>query len=153
MMRLALTILILALVACGGSDDKAPKSGSDTAATAEKSAAAPGASAPTGGGSATPEAPAGTLAGSEESQSCLSLVAEAKFQDALPVCMAALRLDPANTEVQNALATAKKETANAAAAGAAADAAASGAVDGAAGAAKSGLSDATGGVLGGAASE
>lgn len=155
-MRLALTISILALVACGGSDT-ASTSGTDTAADASAPAekTSPVAAAPTGGEPEAPEPPAATT--SPESQNCLDLVSQAKFQAALPVCMAALQADPSNTAVQEALATAKSEAAGAAAAAAdtaaAADAAADAAAGGAADAAKSGLGDATGGVLGGTATE
>jgi hypothetical protein len=69
----------------------------------------------------------------------LDLVAQGNFADATQVCMAALAIDPNDTAVQQALATAKSQSASAmpdAATGAAK------------GAAESQLDDLTGGALG-----
>ena len=142
-MRLALMIVILALVACGGSDTAK----TDTAKTAVETPKAAGGDAPAKAPVAA--APAGEPAAPEpaanpDAQSCLDLVSQAKFQEALPVCMAALRIDPENAAVQEALSTAKAESASAAAGAA---------VGGAAGDAKSALGDVTGGALGGSATE
>jgi hypothetical protein len=142
MMRLALTIFVLALLACGGSDTaKTGDADAEKTAAAAPAAdtAAPVAASPSGTGAAAPEAPA-----NPQAESCLSLVSQAKFQEALPVCMAALRIDPDNEAVQTALATAKAESATAAA-----DAAVGSATD-EAGSAVKGL---TGGTLGGSATE
>ena len=141
-MRLALTIFVLALLACGGSDTaKTGDADAEKTAAAAPAAdtAAPVAASPSGTGAAAPEAPA-----NPQAESCLSLVSQAKFQEALPVCMAALRIDPDNEAVQTALATAKAESATAAA-----DAAVGSATD-EAGSAVKGL---TGGTLGGSATE
>jgi len=142
-MRLALTIIVLALLACGGSDT-AQTGGTDAAATAETAgadapAAPPVAAAPEGSEPATPEPPA-----NPQAQSCLDLVSQANFQQAIPVCMAALRIDPDNATVQEALSTAKAESATAAA-----DAAAGSAAE----EAGSRLGEVTGGALGGSTPE
>jgi hypothetical protein len=134
MIRLALTIFVLALLACGGSDTAQ----TDTATSAAAPEAAEAAT-PSGAEAAAPAAPA-----NPQAASCLALVSQAKFSDAVPVCMAALKIDPDNAAVQGALHTAKAESASTAASGAA-DAAAAGA--------NSALGDATGGALGGAAPE
>ena len=42
--------------------------------------------------------------------SCLDLVQQRKFQEALPACLAAAAIDPDNPEVQDAVATARAET-------------------------------------------
>ena len=49
-------------------------------------------------------------------KSCLQLVSEAKFNDALPVCLEALKKHPANDEVKAAVAKAQAEVGDAAAA-------------------------------------
>jgi hypothetical protein len=86
---------------------------------------------------AMPETPAppAAEAADPQAQSCLDLVASAKFVEAVPVCMAALEANPANEAVKSALAKAQTEAAKTAAAGAAADAAAGAAAGEAAGAA------------------
>ena len=43
--------------------------------------------------------------------SCLDLVRQTKFQEALPVCLAAAAIDPDNQQVQDAVAKAQAETA------------------------------------------
>jgi hypothetical protein len=57
-------------------------------------------------------------------QNCLQLVSQAKFNDALPVCLDALKKHPANEQVKEAVESAKAGVADAAAtaAGAAEDA-------------------------------
>ncbi len=54
------------------------------------------------------------------SVNCLALVADRKFEEALPVCVEAAGLEPENLEVQQALETAQTEAAAAAVEGAAA---------------------------------
>jgi hypothetical protein len=143
MIRLALSIFVFALLACGGSDT-AQTGDADAAKTTAAAPAAddapPVAASPSG---ADAEVPVNL-----EATTCVGLVTEAKFQAALPVCMAALNVDPNNEAVQTALATAKAESATAAASGAA-DAAVGTATD----AANSGVNDLTGGALGGTATE
>ncbi len=46
-----------------------------------------------------------------EVQSCLGLVAEARFADAVPVCLAAADAAPESQEVRDALAKAQREVA------------------------------------------
>jgi len=53
-----------------------------------------------------------------DAASCLDLVAQAKWDDAITVCAEAVELDPANTAVSEALAKAKQEASQAAAAAA-----------------------------------
>ena len=57
-------------------------------------------------------------AGEEErlEKGCLQLVSEAKFEDALPMCLAALKNDPTNDEVKAAAEKAQAAVGNAAAA-------------------------------------
>jgi hypothetical protein len=147
MKRLALTIFVLVLLACGGSDT-AQTGDADAAKTAaaipeavtpDDPSTPPVAAAPSGAGSAAPE-PTVNL----KAASCLVLVSQAKFSEALPVCTAALQIDPDNTAVQAALDTAKTESATTAA-----DAA----VGSATGEASSRVDDLTGAALGGVATE
>ena len=146
MIRLALSIFVFALLACGGSDT-AQTGDADaektTAAAPAADDAAPVAAAPSGSDTAAPAALA-----NPDAENCLALVSQAKFQAAVLVCMAALNVDPNNEAVQTALATAKAESATAAASGAA-DAAVGTATD----AANSGVNDLTGGALGGTETE
>jgi hypothetical protein len=143
MIRLALSIFVFALLACGGSDT-AQTGDADAAKTTAAAPAAddapPVAASPSG---ADAEVPVNL-----EATTCVGLVTEAKFQEAIPVCMAALRIDPEDTAVQAALETAKTKSAAAAASGAA-DAAVGSATD----AANSRANDLTGGALGGTATE
>ncbi len=85
-------------------------------------------------------------AANQDVTSCLDLVGVGKFEQAVPVCTAALNADAANAQVQAALATANAKLAEAAAATAegAADAAAGAAeaAEGAAGAAEEAADDA-----------
>jgi predicted Zn-dependent protease len=72
-------------------------------------AAAPEAAAPIEAAEVAPEV-----------ASCLDLIGQAKFQEALPVCLAALKIDPDNEAVQDAVAQARTETAKMAGSGEAA---------------------------------
>lgn len=90
----------------------------------------------------TPSAPEPSAAVDPQAESCLQLVGDAKFQQAVPVCVAALQADPSNQQVEDALGRAKAETAKLADAQGAAEAAAGSASDDAA----SKLGDATGGM-------
>jgi len=105
----ALSIVLVALVACGGSDKA--DSGSDAAGDMAGKAAA--------GGEHTdhmeaPKAPAAAPAGSGTpgaailtGQRCRDLIAKGEFQAALTPCLAALNADPSNTELQEAVAKAR----------------------------------------------
>ena len=115
MMRLIVMIFVFAVLACGGSD---------TVQTEAAGGAAPGgesASAPD-----TPEPPATV---DPKVQGCLDLIRQSKYQEALPVCLAALKIDPGNQQVQDAVNKAQTETAKMAAAEAASQAAGEGAAD------------------------
>jgi hypothetical protein len=118
-LRLFVTISVFALfLACGGSDS----------AQTSGSAETPPVSAADGGGSPpTPEAPAAPAPSASEDpkvQSCLGLVRDAKYQQATPMCLAALDVDPDNQQVKDALAQARSESAKLADAQGAAEAAA-----------------------------
>jgi hypothetical protein len=103
MRRLAIAFSILALFACGETDT----------GPAGESQAQPGASA-TGDEAAmieTEELMAIAEQVDPQVASCLDLIRQAMFQEALPVCLAALEIDPDNQEVQDAVAKAQAETA------------------------------------------
>ena len=116
MMRLIVTFFVFAMLACGGSDtaptgDAAPvdASGSEMAAV--------------------PETPEPSVTVDPKVQGCLDLVRQSKYQEALPVCLAALNIDPGNQQVQDAVDKAKAETAKRAAAEAASQAVGEGAAE------------------------
>lgn len=141
-MKILVTISVLALLlACGGSD-----SGQDSAGSAET----PPVAAANGGGAPTPEAPSAPAAAEPSTdpqvQSCLDLVRDGQYQQAVPVCLAALKIDPNNQQVKSALARAQTQTASAADAQDAATAAAGAAADSAQGDASAKLGEATGGM-------
>jgi hypothetical protein len=110
MRRLAITLSMLALLACGGTD---------TAQTSGSEALPPVSAA----GEAAPalEIPEPTSAPelAPEVASCLDLIRQQRFQQALPVCLAALEVDPDNLEVQAAVEQARTEAGKLAAAEAA----------------------------------
>jgi hypothetical protein len=139
MNRLAVMFSLLALlglVACSGGDTgEGTTSGDEPAPVSAQKAGAPAAPAP------TPEA-AKAAPADPQVQSCLDLVAEAKFSEAVPVCTAALRSHPGNAEVKKALAEAQAGVAKLADAKGAAAAAAQGAASDAQGAADAAASDA-----------
>ena len=95
MRRLAVTLSMLALLACGGTDT-AQTSGSEglppVSAAGETAAPAP----------EIPE-PTAALEPAPEVASCLNLIRQQRFQEALPTCLAALEIDPDNVEVQAAV--------------------------------------------------
>ena len=128
MTRLIVTIFAFAVLACGGSD---------TVQTGE----AGGAAAPSGSPSAS-DAPEPSVTVNPKVQSCLDLIRQLNYQEALPVCLAALEIDPDNQQVQDAVDKARAEAAKMAAAEAATQAAGEGAADEAA----SKLGGATGGL-------
>ena len=137
MARLAIIISVFALLACGGSDSSQTGDASGVPpaeATMDDTAAVPPVPEP-----AVP-APAATV--DPKVQSCLDLIGQSQFQQALPVCLAALNVDPNNQQVQDAVSKARTETAKLAAA----EAAGSAAAEGAAEEATSKLGEATGGM-------
>ncbi|MBW2493924.1 MAG: hypothetical protein JRE43_04165 [Deltaproteobacteria bacterium] len=122
MSKLVFAISLMTLMACGSGD-----SDSGTAGSASDSPPV-SATAPTGGdaksaGSAAMEAGSGKAeAEAAEISSCLRLVASAKYEEAVPVCLEAAKIDADNAEVKAALKKAETEAAKEAATGAAADA-------------------------------
>jgi len=116
MMRLIVTIFVFAVLACGGSD------------TAQTGDAAPAGSS---GGemAAAPDTPEPSVTVDPKVQGCLDLIGQSKYQEALPVCLAALKIDSGNEQVQAAVDKAQAETAKMAAAEAATQAAGEGTAD------------------------
>jgi len=110
MRRLAVTLSILALLACGGTET-AQTSGSE--AIPPVSAAGEAAPAPD-----IPE-PTAAVEVAPEVASCLNLIQQQRFQEALPACLAALEADPDNLELQAAAEQAQSEAGKLAAAEAA----------------------------------
>ena len=135
MMRLIVTLFVFAVLACGGSDT-GQTGDAGSAAPAGKSASAP---ETRGARPATPE-PSVTV--DPKVQGCLDLIRQSKYQEALPVCLAALKVDPGNQQVQDAVDKARAETAKMAAAEAASQAVGEGAAE----QATSKLGEATGGM-------
>jgi len=124
MKRLLVTLSVLALAACGGSETgQTPTTGEAAPVEAAPAAKAPQASAaaPQAAAEATPD---------PQVQSCLDLIAAGSFEQALPVCLAALKIDPTNQQVRDAVDQARAETAKLSAS-AAAEAAAGSAGEGA----------------------
>ncbi len=137
MARLAIMISVFALLACGGSD---------TSQTGDAGGVPPVEAAveETAEVIAIPEPaiPEPAMPVDPKVQSCLDLIGQSQFQQALPVCLAALNIDPDNQQVQDAVAQARTETAKLAAAETAGAAAGEGAAEEAA----SKLGEATGGM-------
>jgi hypothetical protein len=132
MMRLIVTLFVFAVLACGGSDT-------------DQTGAAGGAAAVGGSGgerATVPDMPEPSVTVDPRVQGCLDLIRQAKFQDALPVCLAALKGNPGNQQLKDAVDKARAETAKRVAAQAASQAAGEGAAEGAA----SKLGEATGGM-------
>jgi hypothetical protein len=107
MRRLAVTLSILALFACGQGDT----------GPGEESQAPSGVSA-TGDEAVMVETeevvisePAAADQVNPQVANCLDLIRQTKFQEALPVCIAAAAIDPDNQQVQDAVATARAEAA------------------------------------------
>ena len=128
MTRLIVTIFVFAVLACGGSD------------TGETGAA--GGAAPGGESASAPATPEPSATEDPKVQGCLNLIRQSEYQEALPMCLAALKIDPGNQQVQDAVDKAKAETAKMAAAEAASQAVGEGAAE----QATSKLGDATGGM-------
>ena len=115
MSKVVFAISLMTLLACGSGD-------SDSGTAGSASDAPPvSATAPTGG---DVKAEGGKQAEAEaaEISSCLRLVASAKYEEAVPVCLQAAKIDADNAEVKAALKKAETEAAKEAATGAAADA-------------------------------
>jgi type IV secretory pathway VirB10-like protein len=137
MVRLAVMIFVLALFACGDSD---------TGTTGDATGAAPmAATSPEGAKAPEAPPPAPAVTANPQAQSCLDLIGQAKFQQALPICIAALEIDPSNQQLEAAVETARAESASLLAAEAAGQAA----VEGAAEDASAKLGEAAGGAAGG----
>jgi hypothetical protein len=126
MSKLVFAISLMALLACGSGESNSGATGS-TSETPPVSAKMPSASeakAP-----AAPQAPAAAAqqpdaaANASVISSCLDLVKSGEYQQAVPVCLEAAKIDAQNAEVKAALAKAQAETAAKAASGAATDAA------------------------------
>jgi len=117
MRRIAIVISVLALVACSGSD-----SGQTTEAGGGQDVSTAGGMSP-----AAPETGAAGVAVDPNVTGCLDLVRQSRFQEALPVCLAALDVDPDNQQVRDAVAKARSESAKVTAAEAVGRAAAEGA--------------------------
>jgi hypothetical protein len=115
MVRLAVIISVLALFACGSSDttETGDAAGTAPAESAGAAVTPPVAATPPTSPRAPETPPAAAETAPPQVQSCLDLIAQAKFQQALPVCLAALKLDPTNQQVQDAVNTARAETASA----------------------------------------
>ena len=109
MSRLVVLFFVLALAACSGSET------SDTPTTAEPPAvetAAPAAAPKAAEAPMAAETPKAVEATPEDPQarSCLDLIAAGSFQQALPVCLAALEANPANQQLRDAVDQARAET-------------------------------------------
>ena len=128
MMKLIVTIFVFAVLACGGSDTGQTGDAGGAALRGESANA-----------SGTPE-PSATV--DPKVQGCLDLIRQSEYQEALPVCLAALKVDPDNQQVQDAVDKARAETAKLAAAEAASQAVGEGAAE----QATSKLGGATGGM-------
>jgi len=115
-MRLIVTVFVFAILACGGSDTAPTGDAAPVGSSGDEMAAVPD----------TPEPPATV---DPKVQGCLDLIRQSKYQEALPVCLAALKVDPGNQQVQAAVDKAQAETAKMAAAEAATQAAGEGAAD------------------------
>lgn len=156
MKRLAVILFSGLILACGGQDSDLPavdatKAAAEQAGDAMKEAAA---EAKTMGRETVNEA-AQKVADATESEaadgqaaSCLELVSNGQFQQAVPVCVDALAANPANAQVRDALEKARAGVANLAAAPGAAAAQAQGAAADAAAGAGADAGEAAGELLG-----
>jgi hypothetical protein len=130
MSKVLFAISLMTLLACGSGDSDTGTA--DSAADAQPVSAAASASkkaAPAKVEEAETRGGEQAKMDAVEISSCISLVASAKFEEAVPVCLKAASIDAENAEVQAALAKAQAETAKEAAAGAASDAAGEAAAD------------------------
>ena len=98
-----LLVLLLMLVGCTRQEDQG------TPGEVEEAALEPTKEA-------LPEEAAQTAEEDPAVGNCLKLVSQAKFEEALPVCLDALKKHPANEQVEEAVAIAKAAVADAAAA-------------------------------------
>ena len=103
MRDLILATLVIGLVACGSQDSQLSETidaVSDVAAgAADEAGDAAGAAA-------------NAMRVDPSAKSCLQLVAQAAWAEAVPTCTEAVKIAPDNTELRNALATAKSNAAN-----------------------------------------
>jgi hypothetical protein len=137
MKRLTFIVIVGLLAACGGQD-----SGTGTDLPSVDAAR----DAASDAGVDLAEAAEGASASAGQSARCLALVAEGALSQAIAVCSAALQANPADQQVQAALATARGDTGQLATA--AADAAQSDAEEAASQAATDAAADAVGDALG-----
>jgi hypothetical protein len=105
----SVVVLMLALMACSPSErPAAPEGATAPPVSSQGMGAAPPPAAP------QPAAVEPEPMADPQAESCLALVRQARFQEALPVCTAALQNNPADAQVRGALDQAKAETAKAA---------------------------------------
>jgi hypothetical protein len=99
-----IAMLCLGLAACG-SEEAMESEGM----AAERAPASAAPAAPEAARAPMESAPAAAAPASEhpDVQGCLDLVRDAQFAQAVPVCVRALKVDPENEQVQQALETAK----------------------------------------------
>jgi len=115
-MRFLVIGLFSMLVACGAQDSGSPATGGEAApAVSTDSGASGGSGAPGGSAAVEAEAPAAPEQPAMVT-SCLSLVKQAEYRQAVDVCIAALKDSPGNQDVEAALTKAREETARMAAA-------------------------------------
>jgi len=121
MSKLVFAISLMTLLACGSGESTSEATGSapKTPPVSAKMPAASEAKAP-----AAPQAPAveakqpDAAANADVIPSCINLVASGQYEQAVPVCIEAAKIDAQNAEVKAALAKAQAETAAKAASGA-----------------------------------
>ena len=113
MKRLIFPLILVAAMACGGEStpvgDAMEGAKNDVAAAGGSTTAVEEAGPP-----ATEAMEDSTASDNTIAQSCMDLVADGKFSEAVPVCTEALGLEPANAEIQQALDSAKAGVAKAA---------------------------------------
>jgi hypothetical protein len=94
MHRLVILVAAFVVVACGSAESPSAPAGTETPPVEAQGLA--------------PEA-----AEAAEVASCLELAGAGRYEEAVPVCLQAAQLDPDNTDVEGALATAQQELARA----------------------------------------
>jgi hypothetical protein len=106
MTKYAAALAMLALIACGGQEASAPEptQGAEASGTEAVGGTAPDVA----GAPFEAAAPA-------EIQSCLELVQEGRFSDAVPVCLRAVEQNPESAEAKAALEEAQQQAAGASA--------------------------------------
>jgi hypothetical protein len=102
---IVIAVAILGLSACGRGQNESATSGTTGSATGSAPTSAPAAAAES---AAKPDVGA---APNEDVTSCLDLVGTGSYEQAVPICNAALNADPANEKVKAALETAQAKVA------------------------------------------